>query len=39
MMLVAALPNYLLLHVNCEKDKNTTDGGGSSTLLFIVARE
>ena len=37
LMVVAALPYYLLLHLHVERDKNNTDDGSSSARLLIVA--
>ena len=39
MMVIGALPNYLLSHGLDERDKNNADGGSCSALLLIVARE
>ena len=39
LMVVAAQPYYLLLHLHEERDKNNTDVGyRCSALLLIVAR-
>ena len=38
MMVIGALPNYLLLHGHDEMDKNNTDDGSSFARFLIVAR-